>query len=88
MPKASREDLYDLHGVVARELKARLETGEATAAEITAALKFLESNDVRNINSGEVISLAEAIADIDEKDLPQAGLSNGLVEVKAGGRTG
>jgi hypothetical protein len=38
--------LVSLHETLAKELLARIETGEATAAELTAASKFLKDNGI------------------------------------------
>jgi len=38
--------LAALHETLAKELLARIETGEATAAELTAASKFLKDNGI------------------------------------------
>lgn len=46
MAKASEAKLSELHGVVADELKRRIEDGEASAADIGAAIKFLKDNHI------------------------------------------
>lgn len=46
MSKATDTDLGDLHGVVARELARRISDGEASAADIGAAIKFLKDNAI------------------------------------------
>ncbi|AQT27770.1 terminase small subunit [Ralstonia phage RS-PI-1] len=46
MAKASEAKLSELHGVVADELKRRIEEGEASAADIGAAIKFLKDNHI------------------------------------------
>ena len=38
--------LASLHETLAKELLLRIETGEATAAELTAAAKFLKDNGI------------------------------------------
>ena len=38
--------LTQLHETLAKELLARVQTGEATAAELTAASKFLKDNGI------------------------------------------
>lgn len=42
----SKEQLQDLHGIVAEELKRRIASGEATAADLSAAIKFLKDNGI------------------------------------------
>lgn len=44
--RASEEKLAALHDLVAETLTARMASGEATAAEISAAIKFLKDNDI------------------------------------------
>jgi len=45
-----KEDLTDLlvniHKSLAQELLARIESGQATAAELSAAIKFLKDNGI------------------------------------------
>lgn len=43
---ADEETLSDLHKLVAVFLKTKIESGEATGAEINAAIKFLKDNDI------------------------------------------
>lgn len=46
MAKATEAKLSELHGVVADELKRRIQDGEASAADIGAAIKFLKDNHI------------------------------------------
>lgn len=46
---ASEELLGLLHDVVAQDLIKRLSSGEATAAEINAAIKFLKDNGIEAV---------------------------------------
>lgn len=46
MAKATEVKLSELHGVVADELKRRIEEGEASAADLGAAIKFLKDNHI------------------------------------------
>lgn len=43
---ASDKALGELHGLVARSLTSRLESGEFTAAELGAAISFLKNNNI------------------------------------------
>ena len=43
---ASDKILGTLHEALARELKNRIDSGEATAAELSAAIRFLKDNDI------------------------------------------
>ena len=38
--------LRELHETIAQELLTRIESGQATAAELTAAIKFLKDNGI------------------------------------------
>lgn len=44
--KPIEKTLSNLHEVLAKELLSRIQTGEATAAELTAAAKFLKDNGI------------------------------------------
>lgn len=44
MSRVSREILDSLHDAVSQELLARVRTGEATASELSVAVKFLKDN--------------------------------------------
>ena len=57
-------DLDDLHTQVAVELLARIKSGEATAAELSVACKFLKDNG--------------AVNDVITADSPMAGLLSAL----------
>ena len=66
--KASAELLDALHGVVAEKLKARIMSGEATAADFGAAIKFLKDNGVEAdpLKSPAVTSLADSMPDFND----------------------
>ena len=68
MSKASAAIMDSLHGVVAAELKQRIESGEATAADISNAIKFLKDNGVEadaDLNPG-IQSLARSFPEFGE----------------------
>ena len=44
--RASEEVLGELHDMVAQVLLSKLQSGEATPAEINAAIKFLQNNNI------------------------------------------
>lgn len=46
MTRASEDILGKLHDQVAKTLLAKIESGEATPAEINAAIKFLQNNGI------------------------------------------
>jgi hypothetical protein len=43
---AAKEEMQDLHALIARGLKDRIESGEATAADYSVAVKFLKDNGI------------------------------------------
>ncbi len=58
------ETLSSLHGVLAKEFLRRIEDGEATAADLSAAAKFLKDNGVDCIAEAnpDIGSLAETMS--------------------------
>lgn len=44
--KATEEALSELHGVIAKELKERLLSGEASPSDFSNAIKFLKDNGI------------------------------------------
>lgn len=46
MSKASEALLAELHNAVAKDLLSKISTGEATAQELQAAIKFLKDNGI------------------------------------------
>ena len=63
MNKPLDKILGDLHETLAKELLLRIQTGEATAAELTAASKFLKDNsiDASSTKSQPILDLAKAL---------------------------
>lgn len=61
MSKATEETLDALHGAVAQALLTRIENGEATAADIAAAAKFLKDNGVSRLLDKGLSALGEAV---------------------------
>jgi hypothetical protein len=49
--RAEEELLGQLHEAVAKSLLQKVTTGEATAAELNAAIKFLQNNGIEAIQS-------------------------------------
>lgn len=70
--KASFELLEALHSAVATDLLTKIQDGTATAAEISAAIKFLKDNGVEAIatNNNNVSRLFEALP-FDDSDIKQ-----------------
>lgn len=48
MGKATGEELDALHGLVAELLSDKIRSGEATAADIAQAIKFLKDNNIES----------------------------------------
>jgi len=46
MSRASEELLAQLHNMVARDLMDKIRSGEATSADLNAAIKFLKDNQI------------------------------------------
>ena len=68
MTKATPDIMNALHGVVAGELKKRIEDGSATAADISNAIKFLKDNGIEAdaLSNPGVKSLARAFPEFGE----------------------
>lgn len=49
--RATEEALGELHKLVAEELTRRIATGEASPADINAAIKFLQNNGIEAVAS-------------------------------------
>lgn len=49
MSKAAQDILDTLHGIVAQEFIDRIKSGEAKSADLSAAVKFLSDNGVKQI---------------------------------------
>lgn len=72
MSKATNDVMDALHGEVARELKKRIASGEATAADISNAIKFLKDNNIEadpETNPG-LASLARDFPEFEDEDHP------------------
>jgi len=48
---ASKELLGDLHAAIAADLLQRIQSGEATAAELSTAIRFLKDNNIEAVAS-------------------------------------
>lgn len=70
MSKASSDILAALHAEIAGELRKRIASGEATAADISNAIKFLKDNGIEadpEANPG-IQSLAHQFPSFDEAE--------------------
>lgn len=54
--------LGELHELIARNLAARIESGEATASDLAVAVKFLKDNNITCIPAGD-----NALGELEEK---------------------
>lgn len=66
--RASEDLLGSLHDAVAQDLLMRVQTGEATPAELQAAIKFLKDNGIEALMSSEnnLGKLMNALPDFEE----------------------
>lgn len=67
---ASKEILGDLHSAIAAELLQRVQTGEASAAELSTAIRFLKDNNIEAIGSENegLTALMKALPDFDSEE--------------------
>tara|TARA_E500000178_G_C16525331_1_gene531924 strand:+ start:54 stop:305 length:252 start_codon:yes stop_codon:yes gene_type:complete len=47
--KATEEQFNELHNLVTKELLNRIKTGEATTADLKAAIEWLHKNDISGV---------------------------------------
>lgn len=68
MSSASKSVMEELHALVARVLSERLEAGEATAADISAAIKFLKDNGIESQGdkNADIQRLSNSLPDLSE----------------------
>ena len=67
---ASKEILGDLHSAIAAELLQRVQTGEASGADMSTAIRFLKDNNIEAIaadNDG-LTALMKALPDFDNEE--------------------
>ncbi|MCF4098603.1 hypothetical protein [Maritalea mediterranea] len=67
---ATKSQMAALHELVAKELKDRIASGEATASDFANAIKFLKDNGIEAIGdlNSNVSSLAEQMSAMPEFD--------------------
>ena len=67
MPRASEDTLGELHELIAKDLIAKIKSGEATSADINAAIKFLKDNDISCVasQSDDMKELVDSLPDYD-----------------------
>lgn len=68
MSAATKDVLELLHDAVEKELTERVKSGEATAADISNAIKFLKDNGIEAVlgKGGQIDSLARNFPTFDD----------------------
>lgn len=72
MAKRAGEELFDeLHALLTNELVARIKSGEASTADLRAAIDWLSKNDITGvaISGSPLASLAGLIPELDFEDV-------------------
>ncbi|MCW2286854.1 ABC-type Zn uptake system ZnuABC Zn-binding protein ZnuA [Rhodoblastus acidophilus] len=74
MARANEDTLAELHEAVAQDLLNKLKSGEATAQELSAAIKFLKDNNITTIIDRENTTgkLLQFLPKFDDEDEDQA----------------
>jgi hypothetical protein len=67
---ASKELLGNLHSAIASDLLTRIQSGEASAAELSTAIRFLKDNNIEAIASDNegLTALMRALPDFDNEE--------------------
>ena len=65
-PRAGEEAFEELHSLVTTEIISRIKTGEATTADLRAAIDWLKANDITGvaIEGSPLASLAGLIPEL------------------------
>lgn len=72
MTKRAGEELFDeLHSLLTTELLSRIKSGEASTADLRAAIEWLSKNDITGvaIEGSHLASLAGLIPELDFEDV-------------------
>ena len=72
MAKRAGEELFDeLHSLLTTELVARIKSGEASTADLRAAIDWLSKNDITGVavSGSPLASLAGLIPELDFEDV-------------------
>jgi len=75
MTKRAGEELFDeLHALLTNELVARIKTGEASTADLRAAIDWLSKNDITGvpISGSPLASLAGLIPELTFDDVQRS----------------
>lgn len=75
MNKATEEMLASLHGELARQMKAKLESGDVTASDLNVIRQFLKDNGVQTDGERDpnIRSIADDLPDLDSNVTPLYG---------------
>ena len=70
---ATSEMFEVLHGILTKELIARIESGEATTADLRAAIDWLAKNDITGVpvEDSPLASLAGLIPELSFEDVQE-----------------
>lgn len=70
MARATDDLLADLHGAIADELLRKVKSGEATAQELQAAIKFLKDNNISSVvePGNNIDKLSKALPTFDDEE--------------------
>jgi len=74
MTKRANEDLFDeLHSLLTNELVGRIKSGEASTADLRAAIDWLSKNDITGVSIAEspLASLAGLIPELNFEDVQE-----------------
>ena len=71
--KATEEQFNELHNLVTKELLNRIKTGEATTADLKAAIEWLHKNDISGVayDGNPLDKLANIMPQIDPEMVQQ-----------------
>ena len=74
--RASESALAELHGVVAKLLTSRLQSGDASTADINAAIKFLKGIDCAGSANPDVQDLVANLPTFEDVSKDEVSLLN------------
>jgi hypothetical protein len=73
-PKMATAEMFEmLHGILTKELIARIQSGEATTADLRAAIDWLAKNDITGVpvEDSPLASLAGLIPELTFEDVQE-----------------
>ena len=75
MTKRASEDAFEeLHAILTNEIASRIKSGEATTADLRAAIDWLKANDITGVavSGSPLAGLAGLIPELDFEDVQRA----------------